>query len=60
MINFSLCPHNTEKGFGRWKEFALRLSRLLGVEVVFDVLRGHGEEYEKIERGEFFDLNGRQ
>lgn len=44
-----------EKGLGRWKELALRLSRLLGEEVVFEVLSGHGEEYERIERGEFFE-----
>ena len=56
MIKFSVCPHDTEKGLGRWRELALRLSRLLGEEVVFEVLRGHREEYEKIERGEFFDL----
>ncbi len=55
-ISFSVCPHDTEKGTERWREFAKKLELATGQKVNFEVLSGHDEEYRRIEEGDFFDL----
>ncbi|MCS6957094.1 MAG: EAL domain-containing protein [Aquificaceae bacterium] len=56
MLNFSVCPHDTQKGLERWKTFVKRLEESLGERVNFEVLKGSVEEYKRIEEGNFFDL----
>ncbi len=55
-LNFSVCPHDTEKGREKWVDFKNKLQSLLGEEVSIHFLSSHKEEFERLKSGDFFDI----
>ncbi|MDW8095978.1 MAG: EAL domain-containing protein [Aquificaceae bacterium] len=56
MLTFSVCPHDTAKGLKKWEQLGKTLEKLLGERVLFQPISEHKEEYERIERNDFFDI----